>query len=245
MTAGWLLGCALAGLLLGAGLRGTVFSFTAPPGTPTRVTCPGCGGRLRRRIGSLSAVTLGPNGRCPHCRAPIGPPAALLELATATGCALVAVRYQPGPVAVAFLWLAAVGVALSAIDLAAHRLPDALTLRSYPVLLALFGFAATTGAGGHRLVTALLGMVGSLALYLLLAVVPASSMGLGDVKFSGLLGLALGWVGATALLTGVLLGALLAGAVGLMLIATGRAGWRTRLPFGPFMFAGAFVVIVH
>jgi leader peptidase (prepilin peptidase)/N-methyltransferase len=181
VTAAWVLGCGLAGLLAGAALRGTVFAFSALPGSPPRVRCPGCGIQLWRPGLIRLSRPLPPSGRCPRCRGRIGPPAALLEVAIAVAFALVAVRFSPGPLALAFLWLAAVGVALSAIDLAVHRLPDALTLRSYPVMFGLLALAAATGAGGHRLVAALLGMAGLLALYLLLAVIPASAMGLGDV----------------------------------------------------------------
>ncbi|MGI8682220.1 MAG: prepilin peptidase [Mycobacteriales bacterium] len=133
----------------------------------------------------------------------------------------------------------------ASVDLAAHRLPDALTLRSYPVMIGLLALAAVGGAGIHRFVLAVLGMTGSLALYLLLAVLPGSAMGLGDVKLSGLMGLALGWLGALPLLAGILLGSLLAGVVGVTLLAAGRISWRTRVPFGPFMLAGAFTVILH
>jgi len=168
----------------------------------------------------------------------------LLEGAAAAAFVLDAGRYRPGPLAVAFLWLAPVGVALTGIDLAAHRLPDTLTLPSYPAVFALLALAAATGSGGHRLLAALLGMAGLLALYLLLAVIPASAMGLGDVKLAGVLGLALGWLGAVPLLAGVLAGTLLAAAAGVALIAAGRAGWRTHIPFGPFMLAGAFAVIL-
>ncbi len=118
----------------------------------------------------------------------------------------------------------------ASVDLAAHRLPDALTLRSYPVMIGLLALAAVGGAGIHRFV---------------LAVLPGSAMALGDVKLSGLMGLALGWLGALPLLAGILLGSLLAGVVGVTLLAAGRISWRTRVPFGPFMLTGAFTVILH
>ena len=53
-----------------------------------------------------------------------------------------ALRFGPSPVLPAFCYLAWVGVPLAVIDARSQRLPDALTLPSYPVALALLGFAA-------------------------------------------------------------------------------------------------------
>ena len=59
------------------------------------------------------------------------------------------------------------------------------------------------------------------------------------MKLLGLLGLLLGWVGWGVLLAGVFLGLLTGALVSLALLATRRAGWRTALPFGPPLLAGA------
>ena len=64
-------------------------------------------------------------------------------------------------------------------------------------------------------------------------------MGLGDVALAPLLGLTLGWLGWGASLTGLLGGFVLGALVGLLLMAVGRAGRRSRVPHGPFMLAGA------
>ncbi len=78
--------------------------------------------------------------------------------------------------------------------------------------------------------------------YLLLAA--TGGLGLGDVRLAGLLGLYLGWLGWTSLVTGTLTGFVLAGLTGAILMVAGRATRRTRLPFGPFMILGAFVAIL-
>ena len=54
-------------------------------------------------------------------------------------------RFGADPVLPAFAYLAAVGVTLSLVDLRSHRLPDALTLPSYPISACLLGAAAVTG----------------------------------------------------------------------------------------------------
>lgn len=66
-------------------------------------------------------------------------------------------------------------------------------------------------------------------------------MGLGDVKFALLMGLILGWPN---ILAGLLL-AFAAGAIfGLILILFGRASMKSELPFGVFLAASAFFVMV-
>jgi leader peptidase (prepilin peptidase)/N-methyltransferase len=73
----------------------------------------------------------------------------------------------------------------------------------------------------------------------LAASIAPAGLGFGDVKLLGLLGLLLGWAGWGVLLTGVFLGLVVGALVSLMLLATRRAGWRTAIPFGPPLLAGA------
>ena len=53
----------------------------------------------------------------------------------------------------------------------------------------------------------------------------------------------LGWAGWGVLLAGVFLGLVAGAAVSLVLLATRRAGWRTALPFGPPLLAGAVLAL--
>jgi len=62
------------------------------------------------------------------------------------------------------------------------------------------------------------------------------------VKLAGPLGAYLGWLGATALLAGLMAAWLLAAATGLGLMAAGRANRKTQLPFGPFLIAATLGV---
>lgn len=166
---------------------------------------------------------------------------------TAATLALIAWRIGPGAALPAFLYLGAVGVALAFIDVATRRLPDPLTLPSYAVGAALLGAAAAvTGDGGARYLHALAGMGALLAFYGVQWVFMPNTIGLGDVKLAGVLGLYLGWLGLDAAVLGVLaihlLGALYAG----VLLATRRADRKAGIPFGPFMLAGTLVaILVH
>lgn len=157
---------------------------------------------------------------------------------------IMVLRFGLSPALPAYSYLAVVGAVLAVTDARQRRLPDRLTLPSYPVALALLGLAALLLPGGGRpFLGALLGLGIALGLFLVQAVIYPDGLGWGDVKLAGILGLYLGWLGLTALVAGLFLGYLLAGAAGLALIAAGRASRKTQLPFGPFLLAGTLAAI--
>ena len=156
-----------------------------------------------------------------------------------------ALRFGPGPPLPAFCYLAGIGIPLAVIDIRCRRLPDALILPSYPVALTLLGLASLVLPGGGRhFLSALAGMVLAGAAFLIQALVYPSGLGWGDVKLSGLLGLYLGWLGASALVGGLFLGYLLAAATGLALMAARRATRKSHVAFGPFLLAGTLAAVL-
>jgi leader peptidase (prepilin peptidase)/N-methyltransferase len=145
----------------------------------------------------------------------------------------------------AYCYLALLSVPLAWIDTLSHRLPDRLTLPSYPIALALLGGAAlAVPAGGQHYLHALAGLAACAAFYGVLWLISPASIGLGDVKLAGVLGLYLGWFGARATLAGLLGGFVLAAVVGVILITARRATRKTHLPFGPFMLAATLAVVL-
>lgn len=158
-----------------------------------------------------------------------------------------AISSTPGPAAgvalFALVAFGAYGVALSAIDIATHRLPNALVLPGYGAGIALCAMASALAADAGMLVRAVAGMAVLFVAYLALRFAQPGGMGGGDVKLAGVIGLALGWAGWGALATGAAAAFLLGGVVGLALLAGGHR--RVRVPFGPFMLAGAWVGILY
>jgi leader peptidase (prepilin peptidase) / N-methyltransferase len=141
----------------------------------------------------------------------------------------------------AYLWLAGVGVTLAVIDIETLRLPDRLTLPSYPVGLVLLAIPADWSALGRAVLAA--AITGGAA-FLLALLAPRGGLGLGDVKLLGLLGLFLGWLGWGVLVLGVALGFVLGAVVAAGMLASRRAGLRDHLAFGPWLIAGALVAVV-
>lgn len=142
----------------------------------------------------------------------------------------------------AFVAFAAVSVWLSIIDVREHRLPNRIVLPMYPIALALIVAAAVATDSWNVLVRSLLAGAAMFAFYYLLHRV-GGGMGAGDVKLAGVVGLALGFLGWAEVMIGLASAFLLGGLAALMLIALRRADRRTRIPFGPFLLAGAWVAI--
>lgn len=145
-----------------------------------------------------------------------------------------------------YLGLASVGLALTAIDLDVHRLPDPIVLPAVPVLFVLLVLAsAGTGEWGALLRAVLAGVVLLVGYFVLAFVSPGGGgLGLGDVKLAGLLGLALGWLGWGEVLVGALAGFVVGGLVVTVLLIARRVGRKSFVAFGPFMIVGALVGVL-
>ncbi len=150
----------------------------------------------------------------------------------------------PRPATAALAWAAGAAVVLGAVDLLSHRLPDRVTYPAVVVCAAALLADAAVLDTWDALVRALLAAVAAFAVGVVAALLSPDGFGFGDVKLLGLLGLVLGWFGWGVLLTGVFLGLLTGALVSLVLLATARAGWRTAIPFGPPLLAGAVLVLV-
>jgi leader peptidase (prepilin peptidase) / N-methyltransferase len=202
--------------------------------------CPRCGALIRPwdNVPVLSYAVL--LGRCRSCRAPISPRYPLVE--AANGAAYWAIASALGPSLRGLLSMAFVTamLVLALIDLDVHRLPDVITLPG--TALGVLGSALT---GNPPLLESALSAAGG---FLLLAAIAKAgrlyfgeeALGMGDWKMAAMLGAFLGWQG---LLLALFLGALLGSVVGLLLIAAGRGGRRTRLPLGTFLSLGAVATL--
>ncbi len=130
------------------------------------------------------------------------------------------------------------------IDLDTMRLPNVIVLPSYAVAGALLGIGAIVGHDAHRAVRAVIGMAVYYAFYFMITLITSGrGLGFGDVKLAGVLGLYLGWLGYDVLFLGYLFAALIGGAAALALVVFRGAGRKTRVPYGPFLVAGALVAV--
>jgi leader peptidase (prepilin peptidase) / N-methyltransferase len=236
---------AVTGLAVGSFLN--VVIYRVPEGLsvlhpPSR--CPSCGHRIRpwENIPVLSWLLL--RGRCSGCGARISARYPFVELLTGALWVAMLWRFDVSLELPAYLFLVSVGVALAFIDLDHKRLPDVLTLPSYPVALALLLLPAALDGAWDSYLRAVLSGVALLLLYGILWFVYPSGMGFGDVKLAGVLGIYLGWLSWGLLVLGGFLGFLLGAVVGVALLVLGRATRKTGVPFGPFMLAGTVIAVL-
>lgn len=237
--------CALLGLVIGSFLN--VLIWRVPRDESVRYPashCPSCDHAVRPRdnVPVLSWLVL--RGRCRDCSAPISPRYPLVELSTGALFGLTAWHFGADWALPAYLYLAAIGVALAMIDLDVHRLPNKIVLPSYAAVPVLLVIASWGDGDWTALLRAAIGGAALYAFYFLLLMVYPRGMGFGDVKLAGLLGMYLGWLGWGQLVVGAFLGFLLGGVVGGALMAARRATRKSAIPFGPFMITGAYIAVL-
>jgi len=187
-------------------------------------------------------------GRARCCGEPIAVRYPLVEAGTALAFAGVLwwALQRPGTAWAlpAFLYLAAVSIALAVIDLDTLRLPFGIVAPSYPVAAVLLGLASWAGHDLSSAVRMLIGGAALWGLYRLLHLVYPAGMGYGDVRLAGVLGLYLGWLGWAPLAVGAFLGFLVGGVGGALLLALRRTGLKTAIPYGPYLLGGTWLGVV-
>ena len=242
MTAVVVVGCGLLGLLIGSFLN--VVIWRVPRGESIvrpASHCPSCDNDLQAHDNIPVVSWLLLRGRCRYCQTRISARYPLVELATAALFAAVAAKVGSHATLPAYLYLAAIAVALSLIDLDVKRLPNAIVLPSYGVGLVLLGIAAAVEPSWNSLLRGLFGMLAYYGAFFLLVLIYPKGMGFGDVKLAGVLGLYLGYLGWDVLAVGAFGGVVLGGVTGVVLMSMRRAGRKSAIPYGPFMLVGALV----
>ncbi|SCL38848.1 prepilin peptidase [Micromonospora aurantiaca (nom. illeg.)] len=223
-------------------LRLAVTRYAVPPGCPDRTACDACGAPIGL---DRPLPALGPVARCPACRARVGAPPAVVEVALLLAVAVPVFAGGAPAARLALAWWLVWAVPMTIVDAMAHRLPDRLTWPAAAGVWALLGVAALTGPGVDPLVRAVLAALalggGFAATTLLFG---RRGFGLGDAKLALGAGALLGWYGWPVLVAGLVLALLLAGSAGVALLAARRVRWSGHLPFGPFLVLGTAATLV-
>jgi leader peptidase (prepilin peptidase) / N-methyltransferase len=146
----------------------------------------------------------------------------------------------------AYLYLGAVGAALTLIDLDVHRLPDLIVLPSYPIVFMLLLVPTVVSGQWGALLRAVLAGLALFVVYLVLALVSpgGGGLGFGDVKLAGVLGLLLGWLGWSPVIVSVLAAFVIGGVIALILLLVGKASRSSHIAFGPSMILGAWLALM-
>src|SRR5258706_6433233 len=203
--------------------------------------CASCGHalRVRHNIPVVSFLVL--RGRCAFCGSGISSRYPVVEALTAALFAWVAIHFGWSAAGVGGLILTGFLVALAFIDADTTLLPDGLT---QPLLW--LGLLANLHATYAPLPQAVIGAIaGYLALWsvywLFKLATGKEGMGYGDFKLLAALGAWLGW---KMLLPIILMSSVVGALAGVALIVLARRGREIPIPFGPYLAAAGFLVLL-
>lgn len=150
----------------------------------------------------------------------------------------------PGELVPVWVLFAGVGTWLAYVDWRTRLLPFLLVAPTYLATLALVALGAFLLDDWSVLVKGLIGNVAVFVVFWLVyqlgKLFGGGAFGYGDVRLSGVVGLALGALGAAETLTGTY-GGFVLGAIGGLVFS--RLGWvdRKGFAFGPYMVVGAVI----
>ncbi len=147
-----------------------------------------------------------------------------------------AIRYGVRAETPVVIFVISVLVVISRVDLERRIIPNRIVLPAWiAVLLAHLAIHPA-----HWL-EFLVASFGAGLFFLVVALVYPAGLGMGDVKLALLIGAALGW----AVVGALLLGTLSAGVFGaILLFKEGSSARKRAIPLGPFLAAGAIVVLL-
>jgi leader peptidase (prepilin peptidase)/N-methyltransferase len=228
------------GLVIGSFM--TVVTARVPAGESIispRSRCPHCGTEIRNRdnVPVLGWVLL--RGKCHACGERISPLYPFLELVTGVLVAAAFYVYEDLLIAGAIAALLVLMPAIAVIDIQHRIIPNKLM---YPSLVAFPAYLVVARLLGAPV--DLVRMVVGFLVYgggLLVVALISRGMGMGDVKLAALIGAALGWSVAVAILGALLAGAVFAVAV---LVREGMSARKKTIPYGPFIAFGGIVVML-
>lgn len=237
-------GCGILGMLIGSFLNVVIYrvprheSIVSPPSA-----CPNCGEKLllRDNIPVISWLLL--RGKCRFCQAPIARRYPLVELLTGGLFVFLAARMGFNWALPAFLALYAGLIALSWIDVENLVLPRKLVYVHLACVGVLLTIAAAASHEWRLLQVGILCALGWSLLFFILNLLNPAWLGFGDVRFSLVLGLGLGWLGFKFVILGFFAANLIGLVTALALIAVGKIDRSRRIPYGVFLSLGAIFSI--
>lgn len=229
----------IAGLAIGSFM--TVVTTRVPAGESVvapRSKCPACGTQILTRDNVPVAGWLILRGRCRSCGERISILYPATELVTALLIAAPFAAYEEPWKAFAIAALLSLMPALSVIDVRHRIIPNKII---YPALLVFPSYLLLTRLLGADV--DLVRMIGGFLIYggsLFVIALISRGMGMGDVKLAALIGMVLGSLGLRHV--GVAAGsAIVLGGLGGMVALVLGLGRKAKIPFGPYLAAGAVV----
>jgi leader peptidase (prepilin peptidase) / N-methyltransferase len=183
---------------------------------------------------------------CRSCRERVSHPwrPVVLGVVTALVLGSFAARFGDDVVLAAYAVFGLSLVAMSAVDLERQIIPNRLVYGTLVVMVPLFVVAAAVDDRWGLLARAAIAGAVAFVAFLAVHLAVPRGMGFGDVRLAGVVGFATGWLGLGHAFVGFFTAFVLGAVVGIGAMAVSGAGRKTRIPFGPFLAAGAVVTVL-
>lgn len=231
-------GCAAAGAATGLLMDVMAARVPLPVRTPPASTPEG--------DADLPAPAALPAPADPPAPGPGPGPAELIGVIAITavlfGAAAVRLGAAPdlAPYCVLFAGLVAVSVA----DVRVGLVPRVFLYPTAGLVAVGLVAASAVGHDWHAMIDAVIGGAAAFAVFFAIWWFSPRSMGFGDVRLAGVIGLSLGWLGLRQVYLGFVVAFVVGSIVGLVKMAVQGTGRKTALPFGPALAIGAIVGVL-
>lgn len=207
--------------------------------------CPSCNTPIRvlDNIPILSYLMLG--GKCRNCKAKISFRYPMVEALNALFYTALIWRFGIGWHTLVYFVLASALIVITFIDLDFQIIPDSITMPGIFIglvagsLLLPDPFLRWTLLGYKA---SFIGAAVGFGLFYAVAVLSRGGMGGGDIKMMAMVGALMGW--KSVLLT-TFIGSLLGSVWGISLMVFKGKGRKTKIPFGPYLAAGAVITLFY
>jgi len=205
-------------------------------------TCPKCKTAIKpwQNIPVISWLLL--KGKCASCQNPISVRYPIIEMLTALLSLVIAINLGASDLALLYIAITWVLVALTFIDIDHMLLPDQLTLPLVWLALIASVFGITKVTPEEAIIGAACGYLSLWSVFWLFKLVTGKEgMGYGDFKLLAVFGALLGW---QSLLSIILLSSVVGAVMGIILLSIQGKDKATPIPFGPYLAIAGWVTLL-
>lgn len=206
--------------------------------------CPVCNQKIKpiHNIPVLSFIFLG--GKCGYCKTRISIRYPIVELLNGIFYVLIVYKFGLNIDGLFYMALFSMLIVITFIDIDQMIIPDVISIPGI-IIAIIAGMMFLTDPLNYDnlgIKGTIFGFLMGGGLFLLIAILSKGGMGGGDIKLMALFGACLGW---KAVLMVTFIGSLLGSIYGIILMIFKGKGRKTKVPFGPFLAAGAVVCILY
>ena len=227
------------GLVIGSFLNVCIYRLQKNESiSKPRSHCPNCKYQLKvwENIPVLSYILL--RGKCSNCKIKISLRYPLVEILNATVFVVVFYYFDISIETFLLMIFFSIVIIITFIDIDVQLIPNNLLLISILPIMAYILISQSNSYLSHIIGAILLALLFLIIGYIGKLIYKVDSMGMGDVKYAGVIGLLLGWEKG---ILAFVIAFFSAAAIIVIMSMYKKLSRKQRIPFGPFLSIGCFV----